>query len=205
MFTGTKRLFLLRHGETAENAAGRFLGRSDPSLSELGRQQAQQSSRALQQLGVDALVSSPAQRARETASLLELGNPIFDERFREIDFGDWEGFTQEEIALRDPVTFAAFAEGDIDGFPGGETVAEVAARTLAAVNECNSERLLVVTHATVIRILVVALLALPVNRYRSLFDRPSNLSVTELCCNNGAWSVSAYAMSANELLSIDND
>ena len=195
--TPDRRLYLVRHGETADNAAGRFLGRTDSPLNDRGVIQAQQRAATIAAFGIEAVVSSPARRALETAELLNLSDPVIESGFREIDFGDWEGLTQDEVAERDPVNFAAFTGGDISGFPGGETVAGVADRTMAAVATHTSTTLLVVTHATVIRILVVALLGLPVTRYRSSFDRPGNLSITELSCTNGAWSLESYAMTSS--------
>ena len=188
-----RRLFLVRHGETAANAAGRFLGRTDPSLNEHGVRQAHDAAAMFRSIGPVEVVSSPARRAVETASLLSGSEPIIEDGFREIDFGDWEGLTQDEVARVDPVNFAAFASGDIAGFPGGESVVEVAERTSAAIAQRTSESLVVVTHATCIRIMVVALLGLPITRYRLLFDRPANLSVTSLESDGENWTLRAYA------------
>jgi probable phosphoglycerate mutase len=200
--TPQKTLFLLRHGETTQNAEGRFLGRTDATLNESGVAQAQRGGATLRSLAPDVVISSPALRAVQTAELLQLGPPQVDGNFREIDFGDWEGRTQEEVAATDPEHFAAFISGDIEGFPGGELVDEVAQRTVNAIHAHNASRALVVTHATVIRILVVALLGLPVTRYRSLFDRPGNLSMTELAWNGREWALVEYAKS---LVSDDDD
>ena len=190
-----RRLVLLRHAETADNVAGRFLGRSDPSLTEAGMQAAVQLAAAFAQpSSADGAlaVCSPARRAVETADHLGLRGAVIDDAFREIDFGSWEGFTQEEIAQRDPVAFSAFERGDIDGFPGGETVEAVRVRTVDALERHRSPRLVVVTHATVVRILVTALLGLPVSRYRSAFGRPANLSWTELEQTDLGWRLLTY-------------
>ena len=186
-----RELLLVRHGETAANVAGRFLGRSDAPLTDSARREAA----ALGPLvpRVDLVVSSPAQRAIETAERLGLGAPVIEPAFREIDFGEWEGLTQDEVAELDPAGFAAFDAGDIEGFPGGESVEAVARRTVDAVERHQSPALLVVTHATVIRILVAALSGLPVRRYRTHHPRPANLSATRLECRGGLWRLSAYA------------
>ena len=186
-----RRLLLVRHGPTAENVAGRFLGRTDAPVTEAARVEAA----ALRPLVpfADLVVTSPARRAVETAELLGLRAPLVEPAFREIDFGDWEGLTQDEVAERDPTRFAAFEAGDIEGFPGGETVAAVAQRTVDAVERHRSSTVLVVTHATVIRILVAALLDLPVSRYRSHHPRPTNLSVTSLERQHGLWRLESYA------------
>ena len=183
---------LIRHAETAENVAGRFLGRSDPSLTPDGAAAASRLAPAFGPTAGSLVVTSPARRARETASALGLGEPVVDDAFREVDFGDWEGLTQEEVAARDPEGFAAFSQGDIAGFPGGETIAAARARTVDAVDRHRSDRLVVVTHATVVRVLVAGLLGLPVERYRSLFGRPANLSWTELEATADGWMLVTY-------------
>lgn len=188
-----RRLVLVRHGETADNVAGRFLGRSDPDLTDRGRAQARLLSPRVTALLDAVVVTSPARRAVATAEELGLTTPASDGGFREIDFGDWEGLTQGEVAERDPDGFAAFARGDIDAFPGGESVQAVAERTVSALHTHDAPTLLVVTHATVVRILVTALLGLPVARYRALFGRPSHLSWTELESTTDGWTLQTYS------------
>lgn len=189
----SQRLVLVRHGETADNVAGRFLGRSDPDLTDRGRAQARLLSPRVTALVDVTVVTSPARRAVSTAEELGAAATVSDGAFREIDFGDWEGLTQSEVAERDPVGFAAFARGDIDAFPGGESVHAVAERTVAALRTYDASMLLVVTHATVVRILVTALLGLPVARYRALFARPSHLSWTELESTVDGWMLHTYS------------
>lgn len=186
-----RRLLLIRHARTADNAAGRFLGRNDPELDEQGRRSAELRAPQFADLG-GLCLSSPARRARETARLLGLPEPQIEEGFRELDFGDWEGWTPEEVAERDPHGFAAFDSGEIEGFPGGETVTAVARRTTDAVTRRAGVDLVVVTHATVIRVLVAALLGLPVGQYRTRLGRPGHLSRTELVEHAGGWRLAAY-------------
>lgn len=189
---GSRRVVLVRHAETAENAAGRFLGRSDPGLSPTGVGQAERLASVFTPGGSHRILSSPARRALETAQLLGLHAPVIEADLREIDFGAWEGLTQAEVSERDPENFRAFAGGDIDGFPGGETVAAVADRTVAVLDAHRPDSLVVVTHATVVRILVTALVGLPVSSYRSAFGRPGHVSLTELEQHEGGWRLLTY-------------
>ena len=185
-----RRVVLVRHGETADNVAGRFLGRSDPALTDRGAEAA----RRLGPLPAGAVVvSSPARRAIETAALLGAGDPLVDEALREVDFGTWEGSTRDEVERLDPEGYAAFAHGEVVGFPEGETVAALGDRTHDALGRHGVPDLVVVTHATVIRVLVAALLGLPIGRYRALLDRPPNLSWTELEGHAGGWRLVRYA------------
>lgn len=93
------RLLLVRHGQSEWNASGRWQGHADPSLTELGRQQARQAARALG--SVDAIISSDLARARETAEILArelgLGPVVVDPVFRERHVGEWEGLTRNDI------------------------------------------------------------------------------------------------------------
>ncbi|MGH9207720.1 MAG: histidine phosphatase family protein, partial [Acidimicrobiales bacterium] len=89
-------ILLLRHGQTASNAAGLLLGRGDPSLTDLGRRQAR--SLGLLVSGATKVVSSPLLRARETAEALALDVPVeVDERWVEIDYGELEGLPLGDV------------------------------------------------------------------------------------------------------------
>ncbi len=91
-------LVVVRHGRTAANAAGLLLGRLDVELDALGRRQAEALAAAvLASSGpISAVVSSPLQRAVETASAL--GLPVHvDDRFVEVDYGEWDGLPLSEV------------------------------------------------------------------------------------------------------------
>ncbi len=97
------RLLLLRHGETEWNRLGRLQGRKNSPLTDLGRAQARQQGEILKRIngieGFDA-VCSPLGRAQETAriALSAVGKlPRLEPRVAEINAGDWEGLTFEEI------------------------------------------------------------------------------------------------------------
>ena len=102
-------LFILRHGQTEWNLAGRYQGSLDSPLTALGRAQARQQRQVLQSLGetligADAFVS-PQKRALDTAALaLEniAGPDKSDPRLAEIKFGGWEGKTRGEIKALAP-------------------------------------------------------------------------------------------------------
>lgn len=193
----------MRHGVTAANREGRFLGRSDPTLDDEGMAQAQRLRGRVQRFDPHRIVSSPARRATQTAAEWPIGPVIEDEAFREIDFGLWEGLTRQEVAGIDPEGIRAFDHGEIEGFPEGETVAAVRDRTVTALETHESERLMVVTHATVIRILVVALMGLPVSHYRSILDRPGNCSWTELHAHDRGWRLVRYGAEAPLVHGVD--
>jgi probable phosphoglycerate mutase len=135
---GATTVLLIRHAATAHTARGLFSGSTgdDPVLSGVGERQAARLAARLAPLpGAAEIVSSPAARAHRTAQILAgaCGLPVrVDDDLREIDFGAWEGRTGTEVARDWPVELAAWRAGEPVRVPGGETVAEVAARAAAA-------------------------------------------------------------------------
>ena len=87
-------LIMLRHGRTKANASGLLQGRIDPELDELGVQQAAAAAGLIGR--VDRVIASPLVRAQQTAAAL--GQPVeTDERFIELDYGDWEGKPVKDV------------------------------------------------------------------------------------------------------------
>ena len=146
----TLDLWLVRHGETEWNLAGRFCGWSDPPLTAGGRSQAGALRRVLASRLFDSCSSSPSIRSIETARLA-YGEPAADERLRELNFGDIEGFTWMECSrdvqqrLSDYETFEA---------PNGESVGQLSDRVIQLLRELGPGRHLVFTHGGVIRLLL---------------------------------------------------
>ena len=130
------RIYIIRHGETALNAGRVKQGWLDEPLNGSGRYLAELTGRALRGVRFDACVSSPLIRARETAEIVlrESGNanvPVeTDERLKEICFGEEEGRPVTECS-RDPEAARLFFADPFrfPGYPGGENIAQVCART----------------------------------------------------------------------------
>ena len=99
------RILLARHGETPWNAEGRYQGQEDIPLSEVGIAQATALGERLHDLRIDRALASPLSRARRTAELAlgEARAPqlLFDDGFKEIGHGEWEGLLASEIRERD--------------------------------------------------------------------------------------------------------
>ncbi|HYG70238.1 MAG TPA: histidine phosphatase family protein, partial [Anaeromyxobacteraceae bacterium] len=97
MHAAATRLFLVRHGETDWNVAGRWQGQTDIPLNEAGRAQARELARRMRGEGIATIAASDLLRARETAEIVaaELGLEvrILDHRLREQSFGAFEGLT----------------------------------------------------------------------------------------------------------------
>jgi broad specificity phosphatase PhoE len=156
---GSNEVLLVRHGETDDNAAHRFQGRSDTPLNDRGREQSRALACSLASEGLRALYSSPLARARETAQIvgarLDL-EPVYDDRLMEADVGAWQGRLSADIDADHPGALAAWRAVEPGfRFPGGESVEELAARAAAALAEIGAGPLpaLVVTHGGTIRAL----------------------------------------------------
>jgi broad specificity phosphatase PhoE len=148
--------YFVRHGESEGNAARIFTGQTDSPLTERGRQQAEAVAKELANVRVDRIVSSDLSRTRDTAKAIAKPHGIPVEivpELREIDVGDRTGKTFDETK--------GLPNWNDDGFvawPGGETLEQVLARSLGAierlVRESPGKTILVVGHGGVNRILL---------------------------------------------------
>ena len=163
------QVILVRHTEPEAAARGRCYGRLDVDLSDAGRRHAEGLGTALASFGVGALFSSPQRRALETARFigarLDL-EPTEHPGFAEIDFGEFEGRTYEEIAASEPALYRAWMDTPTAvRFPGGESFTDLRARVLPAVAEIRAAHagsvVVLVAHGGVIRAVLAAALALP--------------------------------------------
>ena len=156
------RLLLLRHGQTELSVGRRYSGHGDPELTALGHEQAAGAARRLAARGdVDAILTSPLRRARQTAATVaELIDVPLEERpgLIETDFGAWEGLTFAEARDRDPELHGRWLGAQDIAPPGGESFADVAARMAAerdAVLAAHAGRtVVVVSHVTPIKMLL---------------------------------------------------
>jgi broad specificity phosphatase PhoE len=179
-------LTLVRHGQTDWNLARRYQGQKDIPLNAEGVRQAQQLALKLAREPFDVIYSSDLQRALQTAKILYYGRDIplrTDQRLREICFGDWEGEVFSEMFAKYPDRFA-LSRGNpaIVMAPGGESVAQVAARTSSMADEINilypSGRVLIVTHGMALATLVCQANGLPLTEAHNMV--PDNANPIEI-------------------------
>jgi alpha-ribazole phosphatase len=174
-------LHMVRHGDTTHAAEGFFAGDIDPPLTDHGRAQAAAVARVGATLDLAAVYVSPKLRARQTAEPLLAAcglQPIVDDGLREIAYGAWEGRKESEIKQQEPEAFAAWtADPALVAPPGGETAFAIAARSLPVVlrarREHPSGHVMFVSHKATIRVLVCALLGVPLGRFRDRVACPT--------------------------------
>lgn len=182
-------VFLFRHGETEWNAIGRIQGRLDSRLTARGRRQAYAMGLALKDIAGEAcrdmlVYASPLGRVRETLGLaadaagLDIAGCRFEDKLREITWGEWDGLTRAEIDQRTP---GAMAERELAKWhhkpPGGESYEAAALRVrpfLKTVLASAAERpVALFSHGAVGRVLRGLYMTLPGEKIVDL-DEPQD-------------------------------
>ncbi len=157
-----KQILLVRHGQTAWNAAGRLQGHTDIELDATGRDQALAVAKTLGEAGITRVWSSDLLRARQTAAIiaehLGLAAPQVDPELRERKFGVFEGLTRDECAVNHPDAWRAWV-AQTGHPPGGEPRDEAISRMQRALSRVLAEgTTLVVSHGGVMRLWLMELL-----------------------------------------------
>jgi len=163
-------IFLVRHGATDWNINKRAQGHADIDLNAEGYRQAVTAAQELGHLQIDAVYSSDLKRALDTAQPIASAHGLevnLDKRLREIDQGEWEGLTVDEIMERWPDLWGPARH--YNARPGGESPQQVRDRALAAIEDVVAshpdECVVVVSHGGTIRWLSAE--ALGYDEYRS--------------------------------------
>ena len=178
-------LLLIRHGETAWNRSKVFRGTHDVPLNDNGREQARLASQSLAKRQIDAAYSSPLQRATETARIVLQAHdlaPAACEGLLDFNYGKWTGVTDEEVAKKWPDEHAQWISAPHTLRPaGGDTLAEVSARVVAAVEKIvaqhENQTIALFAHRVVNKLLILNMLGLGLERFE--FIRQDNGCVNE--------------------------
>lgn len=190
------KLILIRHGQTAWNVQRRFRGRADIPLSETGLQQACATSQCIHSTWTPAAIySSPMTRCIVTAKII--AEP-FDvnvqplDGLNDIDYGQWQGLAEDEVNARWPEEFELWSDAPhLARIPGGETLEKVRARARAALRDILRSHLtdtvIVVSHDSVNRVLLLQALELPLSHYWRLAQ--DTCGINELNFSNGRFSI----------------
>ncbi|HEU0242266.1 MAG TPA: histidine phosphatase family protein [Candidatus Limnocylindrales bacterium] len=178
-----RRLYLVRHGETDWNAEGRLLSFTDRPLNDTGERQAATLAGDLAGIRWDRAISSPLVRARRTADVVlaardDAPQLEIDVRLREMDFGPYEGWSEEQLE-NDPLASSRRRDGaQLPGIESEDDVAERARAVLASLGDAGGTTL-VVGHGRMLRILIAVALGLPPSFAGSLRMRNCRPAVLE--------------------------
>lgn len=181
-------VYFLRHGETAYNADNnRYCGRTDIPLTEKGLGQARLVGEQLKNISLDAVYSSPLERAFRTAQLAGGDRKVIaDRRLIEADFGQWEGKTREEFIQEKGALWTDWNRDPLYTRAGGtgETAKEVIDRVddffRWAYTRHPSGHILVVAHNGVNRLYLAWKLGMEVRHYRRLVQENSSITLFSL-------------------------
>lgn len=182
-------MILLRHGESSSNTARTLAGRSPGvELTERGREQAAAIAERLAPLPIDALVRSPLLRCEQTLAPLaeKLGtSPVVEDRLAEVDYGEWTGRSLAEL-LKEPLWTVVQRNASAAVFPGGEGLADMQHRAVAAVrhherrlaHELGRDALWVAcTHGDVIKSVLADALGIHLDGFQRIVAETASISV----------------------------
>lgn len=167
------RLLILRHGVSLTNKDKRYTGKMDVPLAPLGLLQAEAACRYIaENYKVDAVYASDLSRAQDTVRPLaeRLSLPLLLRReLREIDLGDWEGKTYDEVKVLYPETWERLqSERHLARYEGGESYKEAYERARAAflsiARENEGKTAVVASHGGTIRLFLAFVLGLPLEK-----------------------------------------
>ncbi|MFV9504413.1 MAG: histidine phosphatase family protein [Oscillochloridaceae bacterium umkhey_bin13] len=188
------RLILVRHGETPWNVTLQYQGQANIPLNERGREQARRAAARVAAYQPVALYSSDLARAWQTAevigSVVRLQPQAMPE-LREIDVGQWEGHTPEELYRRFPEHMAEYRRDPARTVRlGGESYAQLQTRALVALNQIQEQHaygdvIVAVSHGGTIRALLCHVIGLDLGNFGRMWL--DNGSLTELRLGRSGW------------------
>ena len=195
-FPRATRFILVRHGQTAWNRVERFRGRADVPLNETGLAQAAATGQRIAAAWQpSAVYASPLSRAVATAQAIaaHFALPVTPlDGLVDIHYGDWQGLTPEEARARWPDLVKAWytAPATVQ-IPGGESLAGLRERALAAIRELTArhadQTVVLVSHTVVNRVILLAILGLGNDRFWRL--RQDNCAINVFDAEGGDFTL----------------
>ncbi|HEU0240207.1 MAG TPA: MSMEG_4193 family putative phosphomutase [Micromonosporaceae bacterium] len=180
-------VLLLRHGRTTANAGGTLAGHQPTELDDVGRAQAAAVGARLNAAGLvpHLVVTSPLVRCRQTVEAALPGTAYVDDaRLVECDYGDWSGQPLKNLA-KQPLWQVVQAHPSAATFPGGESMAAMSARAIAAIRDADARAtqaygpealVLACSHGDVIKAIVADALGLHLDLFQRLSVDPASLT-----------------------------
>ncbi|RMI14059.1 MSMEG_4193 family putative phosphomutase [Cellulomonas triticagri] len=184
-------VLLVRHGRTTANATGILAGRSPGVLlDEVGHDQADRTGERIAVVPLALVVTSPMERCRQTAAAITtrhepLPQTRVDERLTECDYGAWQGRPLADLA-REPLWSTVQRQPSAAVFPGGESLAAMQARAVAAVRETDAAVTaehgpgavwVAVTHGDIVKAVLADALGMHLDLFQRIGASPASVSV----------------------------
>ena len=182
-------LILLRHGRSSANTSGVLAGRrAGVELDDTGKGQAWALAQRLKPVPLAAVVTSPMERCQQTVAPLLAGReltPVVDGELAEVDYGDWTGRELKTLS-KEPLWRVVQQHPSAALFPGGEGLAAMQARAVAAIRGHDAKLAvehgphavwLACTHGDVIKAVLADALGLHLDSFQRIMVDPGSISV----------------------------
>ncbi len=181
------RLIIIRHGETDYNSGRKYCGSSDILLNRNGLNQARLLRRRLESEDIDAVYTSDLKRCLQMCREAFKGRDTRiakDKGLREIDFGEWEGLTSEEIRKRDRTLYKKWIEDPSSHrIPLGEPLKQFQKRVLGALKAILDKEkgkvVAIVTHYGTCKIILLHAIGASLRNFWSISQDPACVNVIE--------------------------
>lgn len=190
--SGRANFYFVRHGESQSNRERIMQGRTPSPLTERGLAQAREAGLWFRERSLDCILSSPLDRARDTAEAIAGAVGIREvgiaEELTEIDIGIFTNMRLDEARVRRPAEYAAFLRESWEGVPGAERIEGLYARALAAWDRlfalcaAGSRNILAVTHSGFLQWIIRSTLGL--KSWMPLFNASNNCCVSHMLVDN---------------------
>ncbi|MBD8077758.1 histidine phosphatase family protein [Cellulosimicrobium arenosum] len=184
-------VLLVRHGRTTANAGGILAGRAGGvRLDAVGRGQALRTAERMAGVPLDRVVTSPLERCRQTARILlehQADTPASttDQGITECDYGQWQGRSLKDLAA-EPLWKVVQTQPSAATFPGGESLAAMQARSVAAIRRHDAEVdaqhgpgaiWAAVSHGDVIKSVLADALGMHLDLFQRISVGPASVSI----------------------------
>ena len=194
------KIYLIRHGQSKANELNLFLGHGDLDLTNKGYEQAKLTAKYLSKFKIDKIYSSDLKRAYHTAEVCAklFGLAVIRQKnLRELDCGEWDQLTFEQIKEKYAETFAVFISDMANAYcDGGESVSELQKRIVFAIKEIANDNpdktIAIFSHAAAIKAFAGYCLNNDLESVNTLVW-PSNASVTEVNYIDGEFKMIEYS------------
>lgn len=185
------QIILVRHGETEwnESSGERLRGRANLDLCGLGIRQARATAARIREWQVDAVYSSPLQRAVATAMIITEGLELEVESLDtiiDVDYGRWQGLSLKDAERDNSEMYSLFLRSPhLVTFPDGESLGHVRTRVITAINiilpQAVGRTVVLVSHKVVCKVLLCVLLDLDDSHFWQMEQHPCGISQIDTC------------------------
>jgi len=190
----TKKIYLIRHGETLWSLSGQHTGRTDLDLTPNGELEAKRLGQRLKGISFTHIFCSPLKRAIETCRLAGFfDHAVLDARLKEWDYGSYEGLTKKDIQAQNP-NWNIFNDGALNG----ESVLDIKNRADQVLDSLSTLQgnIALFSHGHFLRALATRFLNLPVQDGRLFYLSSGSISILsyeEQCPIMQLWNETAKA------------